>query len=149
MIYTVLSGSSVSSIWRATRSSLLTHLRKASYGEGKSELGKQPLKKSKLPVGRFDAPEDSHLEKEPLKKGYPMDCLVFLTLLLSEALCTQSSMLSPVPAYCRRKMNKIPDGSCSDASDLDSIPETIRHINHLKADNKSIKRRCPKRKRKL
>nr|8DYD_C Chain C, Succinate dehydrogenase assembly factor 4, mitochondrial [Homo sapiens]8DYE_B Chain B, Succinate dehydrogenase assembly factor 4, mitochondrial [Homo sapiens] len=39
---------------------------------GKSELVKQSLKKPKLPEGRFDAPEDSHLEKEPLEK-FPDD----------------------------------------------------------------------------
>ncbi|XP_006991196.1 succinate dehydrogenase assembly factor 4, mitochondrial [Peromyscus maniculatus bairdii] len=73
MSSTVLSGSLVASLWRATRFSLLNHsLRKVSYREGKSELGKQPLKKSKLPVGRFDAPEDSNLEREPLKK-FPDD----------------------------------------------------------------------------
>ncbi|ELK25246.1 hypothetical protein MDA_GLEAN10018120 [Myotis davidii] len=44
----------------------------SSQGE-KSEPIKQPLKKSKLPQGRFDAPEDdTHLEKEPLTK-FPDD----------------------------------------------------------------------------
>ncbi|XP_023368915.1 succinate dehydrogenase assembly factor 4, mitochondrial isoform X1 [Otolemur garnettii] len=43
-------------------------LRKTSSSPGeKSELIKQSLKKPKLPEGRFDAPEDSHLEKEPLE----------------------------------------------------------------------------------
>ncbi|XP_047274166.1 succinate dehydrogenase assembly factor 4, mitochondrial isoform X1 [Homo sapiens] len=55
--------------WRAARSPLLCHsLRKTSSSQGgKSELVKQSLKKPKLPEGRFDAPEDSHLEKEPLE----------------------------------------------------------------------------------
>ncbi|XP_077015549.1 succinate dehydrogenase assembly factor 4, mitochondrial [Tamandua tetradactyla] len=34
---------------------------------GKSEPAKQSLKKPKLPEGRFDVPEGSHLEKEPLE----------------------------------------------------------------------------------
>lgn len=50
-------------------------LRKMSSQEGKSEL-KQSLKKPKLPEGRFDAPEDSHLEKEPLKSEYNKDSLL-------------------------------------------------------------------------
>jgi len=37
----------------------------SSQGE-KSKPIKQSLKKPKLPEGRFDAPEDSTLEKEPL-----------------------------------------------------------------------------------
>lgn len=41
----------------------------SSQGE-KSEQIKQPLKKPKLPEGRFDAPEDSNLEKEPLTSKY-------------------------------------------------------------------------------
>ncbi|KAL1771505.1 succinate dehydrogenase assembly factor 4, mitochondrial [Sigmodon hispidus] len=70
---TILAGSLVSSTWRTTRFSLLNHsLRKASSEEGRSEHVKQPLKKPKLPVGRFDAPEDSYLEREPLKK-FPDD----------------------------------------------------------------------------
>uniref|UniRef100_A0A2K5ZY77 Succinate dehydrogenase assembly factor 4, mitochondrial n=1 Tax=Mandrillus leucophaeus TaxID=9568 RepID=A0A2K5ZY77_MANLE len=57
--------------WRAARSPLLCHsLRKTSSSQGgKSELVKQSLKKPKLPEGRFDAPEDSHLEKEPLESN--------------------------------------------------------------------------------
>ncbi|XP_053459177.1 succinate dehydrogenase assembly factor 4, mitochondrial isoform X1 [Nycticebus coucang] len=57
-----------------TRSPLLFHsLRKTSSSPGeKSELIKQSLKKPKLPEGRFDAPEDSHFEKEPLEK-FPDD----------------------------------------------------------------------------
>nr|XP_023480918.1 succinate dehydrogenase assembly factor 4, mitochondrial [Equus caballus] len=60
--------------WRAARSPLLCHsLRKTSSSQGgKSEPVKQSLKKPKLPEGRFDAPEDSHLEKEPLTK-FPDD----------------------------------------------------------------------------
>ncbi|XP_006860140.1 PREDICTED: UPF0369 protein C6orf57-like [Chrysochloris asiatica] len=42
--------------------------RKSQGGYQKSEHTKQSLKKPKLPEGRFDAPEDSHLEKEPLEK---------------------------------------------------------------------------------
>ncbi|EPQ13726.1 hypothetical protein D623_10025831 [Myotis brandtii] len=56
-------------------SPLLCHsLRNRSSSQGeKSEPIKQPLKKSKLPQGRFDAPEDdNHLEKEPLTK-FPDD----------------------------------------------------------------------------
>ncbi|KAM5256516.1 succinate dehydrogenase assembly factor 4, mitochondrial [Ctenodactylus gundi] len=62
------------SAWRAARPPLLCNsLRKMSSSqEPKSEHTKQSLKKSKLPVGRFDAPEDSHLEQEPLKK-FPDD----------------------------------------------------------------------------
>ncbi|XP_011812430.1 PREDICTED: succinate dehydrogenase assembly factor 4, mitochondrial isoform X2 [Colobus angolensis palliatus] len=55
--------------WRVATSPLLCHsLRKTSSSQGgKSELVKQSVKKPKLPEGRFDAPEDSHLEKEPLE----------------------------------------------------------------------------------
>ncbi|XP_066867471.1 stromal membrane-associated protein 1 isoform X3 [Kogia breviceps] len=53
--------------WRAARSPILCHsLRKISSQGEKSKPIKQPLKKPKLPEGRFDAPEDSNLEKEPL-----------------------------------------------------------------------------------
>ncbi|XP_040499542.1 succinate dehydrogenase assembly factor 4, mitochondrial isoform X1 [Ursus maritimus] len=53
--------------WRASRSPLLCHsLRKMSSQGEKSKPVKQSLKKPKLPEGRFDAPEDSNLEKEPL-----------------------------------------------------------------------------------
>lgn len=41
----------------------------SSQGE-KSKPIKQSLKKPKLPEGRFDAPEDSNLEKEPLTSEY-------------------------------------------------------------------------------
>ncbi|XDB57372.1 hypothetical protein AB1E18_010817 [Capra hircus] len=59
--------------WRAARSPLLYNsLRKVSSQGGKPEPSKQPLKKPKLPEGRFDAPEDSSLEKEPLTK-FPDD----------------------------------------------------------------------------
>lgn len=54
-------------------SPLLCHsLRNTSSSQGeRSESIKQPLKKSKLPQGRFDAPEDdNHLEKEPLTSKY-------------------------------------------------------------------------------
>nr|XP_045723026.1 succinate dehydrogenase assembly factor 4, mitochondrial [Mirounga angustirostris] len=53
--------------WRAARSPLLCHsVRKMSSQGEKSKPIKQSLKKPKLPEGRFDAPEDSNLEKEPL-----------------------------------------------------------------------------------
>ncbi|XP_008683044.1 succinate dehydrogenase assembly factor 4, mitochondrial isoform X2 [Ursus maritimus] len=59
--------------WRASRSPLLCHsLRKMSSQGEKSKPVKQSLKKPKLPEGRFDAPEDSNLEKEPLTK-FPDD----------------------------------------------------------------------------
>ncbi|KAM9676486.1 succinate dehydrogenase assembly factor 4, mitochondrial isoform 1-T1 [Dama dama] len=51
---------------------LCNSLRKMSSQGGKPEPSKQPLKKPKLPEGRFDAPEDSNLEKEPLTK-FPDD----------------------------------------------------------------------------
>lgn len=59
--------------WRAARSPLLFHsLRKTSSSQGeKSEPIKQSLKKP-IPEGRFDAPEDTYLEKEPLTK-FPDD----------------------------------------------------------------------------
>ncbi|XP_062345757.1 succinate dehydrogenase assembly factor 4, mitochondrial isoform X2 [Cinclus cinclus] len=51
-------------------SSLLCHLRSSSSSKpgGRSEPAKQPLKKPKLPVGRFDETEESSMEKEPLEK---------------------------------------------------------------------------------
>uniref|UniRef100_F7F3F8 Succinate dehydrogenase assembly factor 4, mitochondrial n=1 Tax=Callithrix jacchus TaxID=9483 RepID=F7F3F8_CALJA len=60
--------------WRTARSPLLCHsLGKTSSSQGgKSELVKHSLKKPKLPEGRFDVPEGSHLEKEPLEK-FPDD----------------------------------------------------------------------------
>lgn len=60
--------------WRAARSPLLCHsLRKTSSSQGgKSEPIKQSLKKPKLPQGRFDAPEDTDLEKDVLTK-FPGD----------------------------------------------------------------------------
>ncbi|XP_047597357.1 succinate dehydrogenase assembly factor 4, mitochondrial-like [Lutra lutra] len=59
--------------WRAARSPLSCHsVRKMSSEGEKSKPIKQPLKKPKLPEGRFDAPEDSNLEKEPLTK-FPDD----------------------------------------------------------------------------
>uniref|UniRef100_A0A8V0X6E1 Succinate dehydrogenase assembly factor 4, mitochondrial n=1 Tax=Gallus gallus TaxID=9031 RepID=A0A8V0X6E1_CHICK len=36
--------------------------------EGRPEPAKQTLKKPKLPVGRFDEPEESNIEREPLEK---------------------------------------------------------------------------------
>lgn len=68
-------GRAPATAWRTARSPLLCHsLRNTSSSQGeKSESIKQPLKKSKLPQGRFDAPEDdTHLEKEPLTK-FPDD----------------------------------------------------------------------------
>ncbi|XP_044780476.2 succinate dehydrogenase assembly factor 4, mitochondrial [Bubalus bubalis] len=66
--------------WKAARSPLLCNsLRKISSQGGKPEPSKQPLKKPKLPEGRFDAPEDSNLEKEPLtSKNTELDCDFFL-----------------------------------------------------------------------
>ncbi|XP_033368878.1 succinate dehydrogenase assembly factor 4, mitochondrial isoform X1 [Parus major] len=54
----------------AAESSLLCHSRSSSSSKpgGRSEPAKQPLKKPKLPVGRFDEPEESSMEKEPLEK---------------------------------------------------------------------------------
>ncbi|XP_045040809.2 succinate dehydrogenase assembly factor 4, mitochondrial isoform X1 [Desmodus rotundus] len=65
-----LLGRAPATAWRAARSPLLCHsLRKTSSSQGgKSEPTKQSLKKPKLPEGRFDAPEDTYLEKEPLTK---------------------------------------------------------------------------------
>ncbi|XP_006168355.1 succinate dehydrogenase assembly factor 4, mitochondrial [Tupaia chinensis] len=59
---------------RAARSRPLYHsLRKTSSSQERNpEPVKQSLKKPKLPEGRFDAPEDSNLEKEPLEK-FPDD----------------------------------------------------------------------------
>ncbi|XP_058275923.1 succinate dehydrogenase assembly factor 4, mitochondrial isoform X2 [Hirundo rustica] len=53
-----------------SESSLLCHLRSSSSSKpgGRSEPAKQPLRKPKLPVGRFDEPEESSMEKEPLEK---------------------------------------------------------------------------------
>ncbi|XP_048153578.1 succinate dehydrogenase assembly factor 4, mitochondrial isoform X1 [Corvus hawaiiensis] len=55
---------------RSPESSLLCHLRSSSSSKpgGRSEPAKQPLKKPKLPVGRFDETEESSIEKEPLEK---------------------------------------------------------------------------------
>nr|XP_020033800.1 succinate dehydrogenase assembly factor 4, mitochondrial [Castor canadensis] len=59
--------------WRTARSPLLYHCWKTvSSSQGTFEPAKQSFKKPKLPVGRFDAPEDSRLEKEPLKR-FPDD----------------------------------------------------------------------------
>ncbi|XP_010143863.1 PREDICTED: UPF0369 protein C6orf57 homolog [Buceros rhinoceros silvestris] len=40
----------------------------SSKTERRSEPAKQSLKKPKLPVGRFDEPEESSVEREPLEK---------------------------------------------------------------------------------
>ncbi|XP_059689344.1 succinate dehydrogenase assembly factor 4, mitochondrial [Gavia stellata] len=55
---------------RAAKSSLLcSSLRSTSSKTGgRSEPAKQSLKKPKLPVGRFDEPEESSIEREPLEK---------------------------------------------------------------------------------
>uniref|UniRef100_A0A663NA95 Succinate dehydrogenase assembly factor 4, mitochondrial n=1 Tax=Athene cunicularia TaxID=194338 RepID=A0A663NA95_ATHCN len=58
-------------LWRFHRwSSLLcSSLRSTSSKTGgRSEPAKQSLKKPKLPVGRFDEPEESNVEREPLEK---------------------------------------------------------------------------------
>ncbi|XP_057876450.1 succinate dehydrogenase assembly factor 4, mitochondrial isoform X3 [Melospiza georgiana] len=54
----------------AAKSSLLWHSRSSSSSKpgGRAQPAKQPLKKPKLPVGRFDEPEESSMEKEPLEK---------------------------------------------------------------------------------
>ncbi|XP_037986206.1 succinate dehydrogenase assembly factor 4, mitochondrial isoform X2 [Motacilla alba alba] len=55
---------------RGDESSLLCHSRSSSSSKpgGRSDSAKQPLKKPKLPVGRFDEPEESSMEKEPLER---------------------------------------------------------------------------------
>ncbi|KAM9636448.1 succinate dehydrogenase assembly factor 4, mitochondrial isoform 2-T2 [Morphnus guianensis] len=55
---------------RAAKSSLLcSSLRSTSSKTGgRSEPAKQSLKKPKLPVGRFDEPEESSIEREPLER---------------------------------------------------------------------------------
>ncbi|XP_012892723.1 PREDICTED: succinate dehydrogenase assembly factor 4, mitochondrial [Dipodomys ordii] len=77
MTTTRLAGSLIrllASTWNRTESPLLyPSWRKMSSSQGgKPKPVKQPTRKPELPVGRFDAPEDSHLEKEPLKK-FPGD----------------------------------------------------------------------------
>ncbi|XP_054024000.1 succinate dehydrogenase assembly factor 4, mitochondrial [Dryobates pubescens] len=54
----------------AARASLLgSSLRStSSKAGGRPESAKQPLRKPKHPVGRFDEPEESSLEREPLEK---------------------------------------------------------------------------------
>ncbi|XP_057224892.1 succinate dehydrogenase assembly factor 4, mitochondrial [Malurus melanocephalus] len=53
----------------AAKSSLcLLRSSSSSKTGGRSEPAKQPLKKPKLPVGRFDEPEETSVEKEPLEK---------------------------------------------------------------------------------
>uniref|UniRef100_F6PTG1 Succinate dehydrogenase assembly factor 4, mitochondrial n=1 Tax=Ornithorhynchus anatinus TaxID=9258 RepID=F6PTG1_ORNAN len=44
----------------------------SSNQEGKPGHAKQTLKKPKLPQGRFDVPEDSNLEQEPVER-FPGD----------------------------------------------------------------------------
>ncbi|XP_048364495.1 succinate dehydrogenase assembly factor 4, mitochondrial [Sphaerodactylus townsendi] len=53
-----------------TRSVVLhNYLGSANFStKGNAEPSKQPLKKAKLPVGRFDESEESSAEKEPLEK---------------------------------------------------------------------------------
>ncbi|XP_023574433.1 succinate dehydrogenase assembly factor 4, mitochondrial [Octodon degus] len=60
--------------WGTARSPLLCDtLRKiTSSAGGKSEPVRTALKKPKLPLGRFDAPEGSPVEQEPLAK-FPDD----------------------------------------------------------------------------
>ncbi|CAM4544301.1 unnamed protein product [Caretta caretta] len=57
---------------RATRPApLCSSLRRTSSNvEGKSEPIQKSPKKSKLPVGRLDEPEESNREREPLEKLY-------------------------------------------------------------------------------
>ncbi|XP_065257726.1 succinate dehydrogenase assembly factor 4, mitochondrial [Emys orbicularis] len=59
---------------RATRPApLCSSLRRTSSNvEGKSEPIQKSPKKSKLPVGRLDEPEESNREREPLEK-FPDD----------------------------------------------------------------------------
>ncbi|XP_054424597.1 succinate dehydrogenase assembly factor 4, mitochondrial [Pteronotus mesoamericanus] len=67
-------GRAPAAAWRAARVPLLCHSwrKTSSSQDGKSEPIKQSLKKPKLPEGRFDAPKDTYLEKEPLTK-FPDD----------------------------------------------------------------------------
>lgn len=52
----------------AARSSLPCSSVRSCTSEGRPEPAKQTLKKPKLPVGRFDEPEESNIEREPLEK---------------------------------------------------------------------------------
>ncbi|XP_042684941.1 succinate dehydrogenase assembly factor 4, mitochondrial [Centrocercus urophasianus] len=52
----------------AARSSLPCSSLRSYTSEGRPEPAKQRLKKPKLPVGRFDEPEESSVEREPLEK---------------------------------------------------------------------------------
>ncbi|XP_062427068.1 succinate dehydrogenase assembly factor 4, mitochondrial isoform X2 [Rhea pennata] len=63
---------------RAARSSLLCSSLGSSNSnaEGRSEPVKQSLKKPKLPVGRFDEPEESNIEREPLER-FLLSFLIF------------------------------------------------------------------------
>ncbi|XP_077163512.1 succinate dehydrogenase assembly factor 4, mitochondrial isoform X2 [Paroedura picta] len=58
----------------ASRSVLLYNSLGSAYfsTKGNAEPTKQPLKKPKLPVGRFDESEETSAEKEPLEK-FPDD----------------------------------------------------------------------------
>ncbi|XP_055665561.1 succinate dehydrogenase assembly factor 4, mitochondrial isoform X2 [Falco peregrinus] len=55
---------------RAAKSSLLCSSQRSTSSKtgGRSEPAKQSLKKPKLPLGRFDEPEESNIEREPLEK---------------------------------------------------------------------------------
>ncbi|KAM4679234.1 succinate dehydrogenase assembly factor 4, mitochondrial isoform 1-T1 [Amazona ochrocephala] len=61
---------------------------------GRSEPAKQPLRKPKLPVGRFDEPEEFSVEKEPLENlpGCP-DLLSALPLSKAGARCLPKNSL--------------------------------------------------------
>ncbi|XP_065587220.1 succinate dehydrogenase assembly factor 4, mitochondrial [Cyrtonyx montezumae] len=52
----------------AARSSLPCSSLRSYKSEGRPEPAKQTPKKPKLPVGRFDEPEESSIEREPLEK---------------------------------------------------------------------------------
>lgn len=52
----------------AARSSLPCSSVRSYTSEGRPEPAKQTLKKPKLPVGRFDEPKESNIEREPLEK---------------------------------------------------------------------------------
>uniref|UniRef100_A0A8C0HS37 Succinate dehydrogenase assembly factor 4, mitochondrial n=1 Tax=Buteo japonicus TaxID=224669 RepID=A0A8C0HS37_9AVES len=57
-------------VWVLIESSLLCSFLRSTSSKtgGRSEPAKQSLKKPKLPVGRFDEPEESSIEREPLEK---------------------------------------------------------------------------------
>ncbi|XP_010215064.1 PREDICTED: UPF0369 protein C6orf57 homolog [Tinamus guttatus] len=63
------SGNTGGSVVGAGSSLLCSSLRSTgSSTEGGSQPVKRSLKKPKLPVGRFDEPEESNTEREPLEK---------------------------------------------------------------------------------